>query len=108
MIGYRLKKLLNRMLGPNTRPNQIMVNIHSVTERVRRLLKADKSRDVKIFFDYDPSIPGIKFDPEHLIQAVLNIVRNAVQAFSEQEEDNNSESEYKKEKKRKLSLKHGY
>ena len=81
----RLKKLVNRMLGPNTRPNQIMINIHSVTERVRSLLKADKSRDVKIFFDYDPSIPEIKFDPEHLIQAVLNIVRNAAQALSEQE-----------------------
>jgi len=80
----RLKKLVNRMLGPNTLPNQTMVNIHSVTERVRSLLKADKSRQVKIFFDYDPSIPEIKFDPEHLIQAVLNIVRNAVQALSEQ------------------------
>ncbi len=83
----RLKKLVNRMLGPNTRPNQIMINIHFVTERVRSLLKADKSRKVKIFFDYDPSIPEIKFDPEHLIQAVLNIVRNAAQALSEQGDD---------------------
>ncbi|MCK5662898.1 MAG: PAS domain-containing protein [Thiotrichaceae bacterium] len=83
----RLKKLVNRMLGPNTRPNQIMINIHSVTERVRSLLKADKSRDVKIYFDYDPSLPEIKFDPEHLIQAVLNIVRNAAQALSEQKAD---------------------
>lgn len=80
----RLKKLVNRMLGPNTRPNQTMINIHSVTERVRSLLKADKNSDVKIFFDYDPSIPEIEFDPEHLIQAVLNIVRNAAQALSEQ------------------------
>lgn len=81
----RLKKLVNRMLGPNALPNRTMVNIHSVTERVRSLLKADKSRDVKIFFDYDPSIPEVEFDPEHLIQAVLNIVRNAAQALSEQE-----------------------
>ncbi|MCU7799546.1 MAG: PAS domain-containing protein [gamma proteobacterium symbiont of Lucinoma myriamae] len=95
----RLKKLVNRMLGPNTRPNQMMINIHSVTERVRSLLKADKTRDVKIFFDYDISIPEIKFDPEHLIQAVLNIVRNAAQALSEQEQENNSGSEYKNEKK---------
>ncbi|MCU7834743.1 MAG: PAS domain-containing protein [gamma proteobacterium symbiont of Taylorina sp.] len=80
----RLKRLVNRMLGPNALPNQTMVNIHSVTERVRSLLKADKSRNVKIFFDYDPSIPEIKIDPEHLIQAVLNIVRNAAQALSEQ------------------------
>ena len=80
----RLKKLVNRMLGPNALPNRTLVNIHSVTERVRSLLKADKSRDVKIFFDYDPSIPDIMVDPEHLIQAVLNIVRNAAQALSEQ------------------------
>ncbi len=81
----RLKNLVNRMLGPNARPNQILVNIHSVTERVRSLLKADKSRDVKIYFDYDPSIPEVLFDPEHLIQAVLNIVRNAAQALVEQD-----------------------
>ncbi len=82
----RLKKLVDRMLGPNALPNRTMVNIHSVTERVRSLLKADKIHDVQINFDYDPSIPEIEFDPEHLIQAVLNIVRNAAQALSEQTE----------------------
>ena len=81
----RLKNLVNRMLGPNALPNQTMVNIHSVTERVRKLLNTDKTSDVAIFFDYDVSIPKVKIDPEHLIQAVLNIVRNASQALSEQE-----------------------
>jgi len=80
----RLKKLVDRMLGPNTRPNPTLINIHWVTERVRSLLKADKNNNVKIEFDYDPSIPEIVFDPEHLIQAVLNIVRNATQALTEQ------------------------
>lgn len=94
----RLKKLVNRMLGPNALPNRTMVNIHSVTERVRSLLKADKSRDVKIYFDYDPSIPDVMLDPEHLIQAVLNIVRNAAQALSEQD-DEVDELGHKKEKK---------
>jgi len=75
------------MLGPHTRPNQVMMNIHSVTERVRQLLKADKNSQVNIYFDYDPSIPEIYFDPEHLIQAVLNIVRNATQALAEQNDD---------------------
>ena len=91
----RLKKLVNRMLGSNALPNQTMVNIHSVTERVRRLLKTDKSRNVKIFFDYDPSIPEVKIDPEHLIQAVLNIVRNAAQALSEQKQEPKVEKENK-------------
>jgi len=94
----RLKKLVNRMLGPNALPNRTMVNIHSVTERVRSLLKADKTRDVKIFFDYDPSIPEVELDPEHLIQAVLNIVRNAAQALSEQgpQQDENGHEKNKK------------
>lgn len=78
----RLKKLVDRMLGPHSLPNKTKVNIHSVTERVRSLLKADKS-DVKIQFDYDPSIPEVNIDPEHLIQAVLNIVKNAAQALTE-------------------------
>ena len=81
----RLKNLVNRMLGPNALPNQSMVNIHSVTERVRSLLKADNMPNVSIFFDYDISIPEVKIDPEHLIQAVLNIVCNAAQALSEQD-----------------------
>ncbi|MCP3851767.1 MAG: PAS domain-containing protein [Gammaproteobacteria bacterium] len=82
----RLKNLVNRMLGPNVSPNQMEVSIHSITERVRKLLRADKSRDVSIYFDYDPSIPDVTIDPEHLIQAVLNIVRNAAQALSEQKQ----------------------
>jgi two-component system nitrogen regulation sensor histidine kinase GlnL len=89
----RLKNLVNRMLGPNARPNQTLVNIHSVSERVRSLLKADKSREVKIYFDYDPSIPEVTFDPEHLIQAVLNIVRNAAQALTEQDTKKRSSDE---------------
>ncbi len=89
----RLKKLVDRMLGPNSRPNKIKVNIHSVSERVRSLLKADKSKDVKIIFDYDPSIPDVTFDPEHLIQAVLNIVRNATQALSEQDQSGDEKKE---------------
>lgn len=81
----RLKKLVNGMMGTNVLPHRMLINIHSVTERVRSLLKTDKSRNVKIFFDYDTSIPEVYIDPEHLIQAVLNIVRNAAQALSEQD-----------------------
>ncbi len=97
----RLKKLVDRMLGPNALPNRTMVNIHSVTERVRSLLKADKIHDVHIFFDYDPSIPEIEFDPEHLIQAVLNIVRNAAQALSEQQD---KVDEHGREKEKRITI----
>src|SRR5690606_32722210 len=38
---------------------------------------------IKIVRDYDPSLPEITGDLEQLIQAVLNIVRNAMQALTE-------------------------
>jgi len=89
----RLKKLVDRMLGPNTRPNPSLINIHQITERVRNLLKTDSNNRVKIEFDYDPSIPKIYFDQEHLIQAVLNIARNATQALTEQPFEAKAETE---------------
>ena len=76
----RLKNLMNRMLGPNSRPNFKQVNIHEVTERVRKLLLVDKPKEVTLRFDYDPSLPEIKADEDRLMQAILNIASNAVQS----------------------------
>ena len=77
----RLRNLLNRMLGSNTPPQKCMSNIHAVLERVRTLVKAEAPDNITFTRDYDPSIPEIYADPEQLIQALLNIVRNAVQAI---------------------------
>jgi two-component system nitrogen regulation sensor histidine kinase GlnL len=79
----RLQNLMNRMLGPNTLPHKQEVNIHEVLEHVRSLVRAEASGRVKLIADYDPSIPPLTADKDQLIQAVLNIVRNAVQAFGE-------------------------
>jgi two-component system nitrogen regulation sensor histidine kinase GlnL len=77
----RLQNLLNRMLGPNSLPHRQTVNIHHVLERVRNLVMAETPTGVEIIRDYDPSIPLLQADPDQLIQAVLNLVRNAVQAI---------------------------
>ena len=78
----RLKSLVDEMLGPNRRPEFREVNIHSVLERVRSLVLAEAGYGpLRIERDYDPSIPEVLGDPDQLIQAVLNIVRNAVQAL---------------------------
>jgi two-component system nitrogen regulation sensor histidine kinase GlnL len=77
----RLQNLLDRMLGPRTPPNKRSINIHEVTERVRALLRAESPAGVHITRDYDPSIPPLEADPELLIQATLNVARNAVQAL---------------------------
>jgi two-component system nitrogen regulation sensor histidine kinase GlnL len=77
----RLQGLLNRMLGPNRRPTYQPVNIHHVLERVRTLVLAETGERIRILRDYDPSIPELIGDMDQLIQAVLNVVRNASRAL---------------------------
>ncbi len=79
----RLRNLLNRMLGPNTLPQKQATNIHQVLERVRSVVLAEIPKGVRIARDYDPSIPELHADSEQLIQAILNIVRNATQAVEQ-------------------------
>ena len=77
----RLQNLVNRMLGPNRLPQKAAVNIHEVMEHVRQLCEAE-GHEISFLRDYDPSIPEIVADREQLIQAVLNVVRNAMQAIA--------------------------
>lgn len=76
----RLQGLLDKMLGPNKLPNKQALNIHEVLERVRQLVQVEASGQLTVKHDYDPSIPVLLGDKDQLIQAILNIVRNAVQA----------------------------
>lgn len=80
----RLQKLLDRLLGPRTVPKTRPVNIHEVTERLCKLVRAESPAGVALVCDYDPSIPEFDADPDLLIQALLNVVRNAAQAVGEQ------------------------
>lgn len=82
----RLQNLVNRMLGPNALPKRQLVNIHEVLERVRQVVQAGSNKRIQIIRDYDPSIPEIKADQDQLIQAILNLVRNAAQAIGEKGE----------------------
>ena len=82
----RLQNLVDRMLGPITLPVKQRVNIHMVMERVRSLARAEAPTGISVKFDYDPSIPDLNADPEQLIQAVLNLVRNALEALGEEGE----------------------
>lgn len=79
----RLQNLMDRMLGPRTPPKMRSVSIHEVTERVFALIDAAAPPGVRVEKDYDPSIPNLQADPELLIQAVLNVARNAVEAVGE-------------------------
>jgi len=76
----RLQGLMNRMIGPNRMPSRGRVNIHGVLEHVRGLILAEYPAGPRVLRDYDPSIPDLEADQDRLIQAFLNIARNAAAA----------------------------
>lgn len=77
----RLQGLMDKMLGPNKPLHKNLLNIHEILERIRYLISAESSGNITINADYDPSIPEILADKNQLIQAILNIARNAMQAI---------------------------
>lgn len=79
----RLQSLVDRMVGPQKPPCKARLNIHRVLERVRQLVQAESPPDVHFRRDYDPSLPDVDGDSDQLIQAILNIVRNAAQAVGQ-------------------------
>jgi two-component system nitrogen regulation sensor histidine kinase GlnL len=58
-------------------------NIHEALERVRRLI-GSSAPDVMLRERYDPSLPHIRGDLDQLIQAFLNIAKNAAEAVAGQ------------------------
>ncbi len=79
----RLQSLMDRLLTPHRLPQPTALNIHEVTERVRSLILAEFP-GVRVIRDYDTSLPALTADREQLIQAVLNVARNAAQAMKGQ------------------------
>ena len=80
----RLSNLVDRMLGSNALPNLQAINIHEILEHVKQLIDAETNQQITLLRDYDPSTPDITGDKEQLIQAVLNVARNAMQALQRQ------------------------
>ena len=78
----RLTHLLDSMLGPGRPPAKQLVNLHELLERVYHLLRSEAPDGVTVDRDYDPSLPPLTVDPNHIIQAMLNLGRNAIQALS--------------------------
>lgn len=77
----RLQALMDRLLTPHRPPHVAPLNIHEVVERVRSLILAEFPSGIRIERNYDTSLPELRGDKEQLIQAVLNIARNAAQAL---------------------------
>lgn len=76
----RLQDLMHRLLSSHRAMQPAQISVHEILERVRRLILAEFP-GVRVRRDYDTSLPDITGDREQLIQAILNIVRNAAQAM---------------------------
>ena len=77
----RLVGLTEDLLGPTRQACMGAVNIHEITERVLLLLGSETPGNITLRRDYDPSLPPIKGDADQLLQALLNVARNAIQTL---------------------------
>lgn len=76
----RLNTLLEQLLSPAPPRPHAPLNIHAALERVLRLVESEAGWSLQLQRDYDPSIPELPGDGDRLTQALLNLVRNAIQA----------------------------
>jgi two-component system nitrogen regulation sensor histidine kinase GlnL len=58
------------------------VNLHEVLSRVTQIARAEFGADIEIAEDFDPSLPDARGHFDHLVQAQLNLVKNAAEAFA--------------------------
>ena len=77
----RLKNLVDRMLGPEKSSNRELHNIHDVIRYVLQVVQGEKPESVSIKLDYDPSIPDIEMDFDAMVQALMNLIKNGIQAM---------------------------
>ena len=83
----RLSRLVSQMQASVIVKHLKVLNVHLVLEHVLKLAESESEQSLKIMTDYDPSLPDILGDEDQLVQAILNITRNAMQAVFEMEYD---------------------
>lgn len=80
----RLAGLVDTLLGPGGPPNKRLVNVHELIEYVLRLVEPEAGAGIRIRRDYDTGIPDIELDRDQMVQALLNLVQNALSALGGQ------------------------
>lgn len=76
---HRIVGLLNQVeeFGNTTSPDRQLVNLHDVIDRARQSAALGFGSHMRFVEDYDPSLPSTYADPDHLVQVLLNLVKNA-------------------------------
>ena len=81
----RIRDLVDRMevFGDERPIVKEPVNIHSVLDHVKRLAESGFARGVRIVGEYDPSLPPIAGNRDKLVQAFLNLIKNAAESIAD-------------------------
>jgi two-component system nitrogen regulation sensor histidine kinase GlnL len=81
----RIRNLVDRMevFGDERPIGTEPVNIHQVLDHVKRLAETGFAGETRIGIEYDPSLPPVAGNRDKLIQAFLNLVKNAAEAIAE-------------------------
>jgi len=85
----RICKLVDRMevFGDERPLSREPVNIHDVLDHVKQIAVNGFARHITFRENYDPSLPAIPGERDKLIQAILNLVKNAAEAISPERGD---------------------
>src|SRR5947208_11499672 len=67
------------------------VNLHELVERAFALISTEAASALDFQRDYDPSLPPLLGDADRLLQTLLNLLRNALQAGATRSEEHTSE-----------------
>jgi two-component system nitrogen regulation sensor histidine kinase GlnL len=81
----RIRNLVDRMevFGDERPLPRSPINIHDVLDHVRRLAETGFARGIRFVEDYDPSLPAVSGHRDKLVQAFLNLVKNASESIGE-------------------------
>lgn len=81
----RIRNLVDRMevFGDERPLAKEAVNIHDVLNHVRRLAESGFARGMRFIEDYDPSLPPVPGNRDKLVQAFLNLIKNAAEALGD-------------------------
>ena len=81
----RIRALVDRMEVFGEKPiKRNAVNIHRVLEHVRKLAQSGFAAHVYFQENYDPSLPPVWGNRDQLVQVVLNLVKNAAEAVTQE------------------------
>ena len=85
----RIKSLLDRMevFGDERPLTKEPINIHDVLDHVRQVAEAGFARNIQFVADYDPSLPAVPANRDKLVQAFLNLAKNAAEAIGPETEN---------------------